>query len=108
MIVIDENGCLSDTSNLIYFDITGIGDVDTKNPEIIIFPNPVNHIVIIKYPEDNPGSMMSICDTKGRILMNRILSHGSNETDISFLAKGIYLIKVPNGAGCTLLKLVKE
>jgi len=108
VIVTDYNGCLSDTSNSIYFDITGINTNFSDNRQIRIYPNPASARITIENIETNTCAIMSIYDTKGRILMNQTLVPGKNETDISFLAKGIYFIKVTGETGRAFHKLVKE
>jgi len=108
VIVTDSYGCLSDTSNAIYFDITGISTAFSDHSHIRIYPNPASDRITIENTATNKGAMMSICDTKGRILMSGMLSPGKNETDISFLAKGIYFIKVTGETGTTVHKFVKE
>lgn len=108
VIVTDNNGCLSDTSNAIYFDITGISTAFSADSPVRIYPNPGNNMVIIENAESNAGGMMSVCDTKGRILMNKILNPGKNETDISFLSRGIYFIKVTGETGTSVHRFVKE
>jgi hypothetical protein len=108
VIVTDNNGCVSDTSNAIYYDVTGISTAFSDKGQIRIYPNPASDRITIENTDANKCETISIYDTEGRILMNSPLNPGRHEKDISFLARGIYFVKVLDEKGISFYKFVKE
>jgi len=68
----------------------------TQN-KIVISPNPASGIIRLTIPSINKNASLSILDIQGKqVLSGGLISEGLNNTqlDVSFLQKGLYLIKV--------------
>lgn len=76
--------------------------------DIIIYPNPATDRIIIENIDAQQGDMISIYDSRGRVIMNQSLKHGRNEIDISGLTEGLFFIKVEDEQGMLVNKFVKE
>lgn len=76
-----------------------VTDIDSK----IIYPNPANDRLYIKY--DNFSAFVMIFDLQGRQVFNRQI--GSDFIDISNLSEGIYLVKVVDAGNIIVNKLIK-
>jgi photosystem II stability/assembly factor-like uncharacterized protein len=99
------NGCVSDTSNIIYVLITGLENLLSENNSIQIYPNPANTTIDISHTK---RSEIEIINIEGQILKS-ISATGNNTTiDISSFAKGMYFVKVKNETGIAIKKFVKE
>jgi uncharacterized protein (TIGR02145 family) len=74
---------------------------------IKIYPNPATNKIIIDCP-DYKNLSLFIYSIVGKIILQRKLINGTNEVDISFLSKGLYIIKVSGAEWAVQQKLVKE
>ncbi len=100
--VTDSNGCTSFSTPIVY---TGIENINDEN--ISIYPNPLaagswqlavgNNLI---------GAQIEIIDDNGRIVYQSQIKNLHSEIDAQF-AGGVYLLRVTNGAGVTVRKLVK-
>lgn len=90
---------------------TGINDA-RQIKGVQLFPNPSAAEVTVQIENTNPGVYsFQVMDMTGRVLHTEqsLLGSGTNKykTDISTLTSGIYLMKVVNGTGETLMKFHK-
>lgn len=75
---------------------------------VYIFPNPALNSFSIKYELGfEKGAYCQIYDMTGKIVQKNELKEQSNEIDISVLAKGVYSVKIFNGAKVCVKKLSK-
>ncbi len=76
-------------------DCSGIGLNKYKKAkrEINIYPNPANNQLNIFIPEITVHEQLTITDIKGTVIISDILEK-KTELDISYLAKGVYFVKV--------------
>lgn len=88
--VILEDSCVG-TSECIAFIVTGIED-DHISGDVSIYPNPSEGIFYIKNESQYPISSMIINTLSGNQVQVLDLS-GKKALDLSFLEKGVYLIK---------------
>lgn len=72
---------------------TGLND---KSVQFTIYPNPTKDFVIVELAHNN-STRITISDITGKTIIDRITT-GKEFIDVSFLNKGIYLIKVNNSA----------
>ena len=100
--VSDSNSC-SASSAVFSFHLS-IPDL----PENIFtfFPNPVQDILHIKINNPNPNVSLTVIDIAGNPVLNRIISEGENDIDLSGLHTGYYLLKIENGNGMALKSLM--
>lgn len=72
----------------------------------MIYPNPANDQITVAGVK--AGAELLILDAHGRVVLNRTLD-GSNEIDISGLAKGMYYVKLQNASrSLAIQKLIIE
>jgi hypothetical protein len=97
VVATNQHGCTSDTAELeVYIGSTDVIDI-VNNKNIKIYPNPANENLVVLYNED---FVMEIYDLSGR----KLIVSGKKETDISYLSKGIYFVKIVDKKGALLLK----
>ena len=82
-----------------------IDDLTNQNPEIKLFPNPVHNTFNISTKKGIAAKSITIISSNGRVIKN--IEPLKTDIDISFLAKGIYFIKVKTEFGSTIQKLIK-
>ena len=99
-LVVDANGCVSDTA---YYDVTffpATNIFDNQNSELSIFPNPSNGLFTINYTPSTLGiHKIKLVDILGNRILNmdylpHTLSSNSIEIDISDQVKGIYFLEI--------------
>jgi len=108
--VTDANGCMaSDTVEVTVIDDTGINGIDNDNA-VSLFPNPTKGIFNLSINGISGNIDMQILDASGRLISNEKLigvkSGYIKEFDVSYLARGIYYIKLMNNDIIKLEKLV--
>jgi hypothetical protein len=67
---------------------------DGKNPYLNIYPNPATRIVHIAMSDYKPGSSISILDSKGNVVYEKLLKEHSASLNIENLTSGIYLVRI--------------
>ncbi|MDQ1265958.1 MAG: hypothetical protein QG635_1110, partial [Bacteroidota bacterium] len=108
--VVDSNGCVSDTSDKYYFEVTGV-DENENNELIRIFPNPASDVLYISIlnPEQKKLSVEIIDELGGRsyFSQNYQISNNFNETiGLDKFASGIYFIRFRLGEITITRKLI--
>lgn len=88
-IVTGTGGCVSDTSNIIYYLFTAIDEND--NLKVEIYPNPTSGIINFNYGSNGRPYFVSIYNSLGENLMENI---DPSMIDLSLFESGIYYIKV--------------
>ena len=74
-----------------------------------VYPNPVTNILNISVLGDiDSKGVLTIADSKGAVVMREKIIHNPQAINISRLAKGVYLMKINNGANKITAKFVKE
>ncbi len=61
--------------------------------QLIVSPNPVNNVAIIRSPAEATGSSVSIYDLQGRLLKSMTIQSAETPVDMSGWAPGIYLFE---------------
>lgn len=115
-VIVTQNACSSDTSNIIYADLT---DIDkTESTELLIYPNPVKNKMIIEILNPHPsyyrtGSGFSLLNSKfeilnviGQVIYSSVICHPSLVIDLSALPRGIYVLKIYTDKKIIIKKIV--
>jgi len=104
VIITDNNGCISDTSNIITIIITGIPEIN--NSDFVLYPNPNNGQFIIKHLGSQKKYYVQIINELGEPLLQEQINNPLGSFDISYLAKGVYFIKIISEKETYLEKLI--
>ncbi len=92
----DNNGCVNSDSKPISVDpCTGFVGEAVKDNEVTIYPNPASSRLSVKV--DWTGTLKML-DNTGSSIYQQPLESGLNKMDITFLAPGIYFIKIANNS----------
>lgn len=73
--------------------LLSIAESDLKNNEITIYPVPTTNGIISLKSENKKIGSFDIFDISGKILFSNYIDSKSTKIDVSFLEKGIYLLK---------------
>ncbi len=103
--IVTLNGCTSDSSNIIYYDNTGINNTDAKDI-YIIYPNPVKDVLTVETNTNNSYNL-EITNQLGQTIYSSIIKN-KKIIDASFFAKGVYVIKLINNKESSIKMFVKE
>jgi len=82
------------------------GITDQVNTEMRIWPNPVREFLKLSGPET--GAHVQICDTRGRVVLEKDDWRTTDPLDVSFLDSGIYMVRVRDTSGFRTGKFVKQ
>ncbi len=108
--IVSQNGCISDSSNIIHLDFTGIGINTAKDISIQITPNPVKEILYLKTKGVKEKLLLEIFDMLGKPVYSESLSSSSPdlniEINVSKFNKGIFFVKISNNQICKTEKIV--
>lgn len=80
----------------------GVEEID--NEEVVIYPNPVDDIVMIETHGRASLQNVIIYDVNGR----KVLSTSESKIDISDIPSGIYMMKIESSDGIFYKKIIKE
>ena len=89
-----------------------VGIEETKNSEsnIVVFPNPTKDRISIEIKRLNAikDNVILISDVEGQKILEQTLQKEKTDFDLSWLAKGIYIIKVINNERTEVRKFIKK
>ena len=71
---------------------------NVNSSNINIFPNPAKTSITVIIPEILPNTSIKIFDMSGKTVKETTVSNEKTTIDVSYLAKGIYIINVKNDA----------
>lgn len=100
-VIVIENGCVSDTSNIIQVGI----DEPVICKDIDIYPNPATNNITIKAPQK---STIEILNIQRQLLKSLIACGDKTKVNVSVLPCGVYFIKVKTDKGIWIKKFIKE
>ena len=82
------------------------GTPEHANALLRISPNPVGDMLILS----GPGSevQVQICDTRGRVVLEKNSWFTSDPLDVSRLASGIYLLRIRGNSSLRTERFVKQ
>jgi hypothetical protein len=85
-----------------------------KTTKVMLFPNPTDDILTVKFPSMGSPAILMVIDAAGRIIMNASVVTLANEDittsiqDVSFLTQGIYTMVISSGEKNYSVKFVKD
>ncbi|WKN44878.1 carbohydrate-binding protein [Tunicatimonas pelagia] len=75
--------------------------------EVVLYPNPAQREVRVQLPDDQSAAQLRVLDLTGRVVLEAPL-RGSEVLDIQTLPKGLYTVRVRQGAVVISEKLLVE
>ncbi|MFK7950694.1 MAG: zinc-dependent metalloprotease [Saprospiraceae bacterium] len=92
--------------------INSTNDVEEEEPKVVIFPNPFNDYVNVKYQLTQSSDVfIDVYDITGRLLQRQDLGfqiQGEHQNQINLnLSKGVYFVKLQTNYGFKTIKVIK-
>lgn len=108
LVVIDENGCISPSSEVI-FVMSGNGQKYFLG-NMQVYPNPAEHQLWVELPEVISKADLSVFDSHGKIVFTSSIERKGNtvELDLSGLPPGSYFMTLRNQDGFFTARFVKS
>lgn len=88
-VLVTENGCVSDTSNIVVIDDVSINELDLTGA-VIIYPNPTSGKFDVQYPQNVGFQYFELRDLSGRLIAEQT----TNSFDLSELPMGTYILGI--------------
>ncbi|MBK7667500.1 MAG: T9SS type A sorting domain-containing protein [Sphingobacteriaceae bacterium] len=89
--------------------ICGVGiNEQSMSKNVLVFPNPTQNFLNIKFPEDISSVTISLTDITGKIVINDKIIASGESLNISYLSKGLYTVIIKAKDFTIHKKLVKE
>jgi len=112
-VVVTINNCTSDTSDIVYYYITGSQTAETVNKEIFIYPNPFNdHFNVIHLSEKDASYEIELFSITGQVFLDKNISFDSLNheyiVNIADLPKGMCFVRLKNKDEVFIYKIVKQ
>lgn len=105
-IVTNSNGCLSDTSNSLYYILSHISELTEDG--ITIYPVPANNILTVKSEFITNDYIIEIDNMLGQPVYRDYLTSNIKEINLSEISEGFYLLKFNNSKCLIVKKIVIE
>ena len=102
-VVVVKNGCVSDTSNVIYLGIDNL----LSNESISIYPNPSNGKITVEILHPIKESDLKIFNIDGQEIIEKQIMEGKTEIDIKKLTNGVYFVKLTTDKFVGVIKIIK-
>ncbi len=104
-------GC-STTDTIVIANLTAVETIPGSNAKVTYFPNPVNNELSIKIETDkNESFTIDLINPSGQIVKNIKTDHTlfySDKIDVKGFNSGLYLLKVGNGKGNAVFKVIVQ
>ena len=82
-------------------------DVRCGKSTISVFPNPATTLINVNISGvDARGTMATLINTAGQVVLNKNLQNGTNQLDVSKFAAGIYHLKLVSNTGTENIKVL--
>lgn len=95
---------LLDDLKIVNAPLSGIND--KVKEDVVFYPNPARDVIVV---DSKVGSMVTIRDLSGRILLRQAVSEMNKEISLSSLFKGTYIVELTGlGSSTKVSKLVKD
>jgi len=80
-----------------------------KNSIIVVYPNPADKLINIKYNELLTNSAkLTICNSSGEVIISKQIKSSKTQININYLSGGVYSLKIVNGSDFKYGKFVKQ
>ena len=87
----------------------GINELDIKEDEVLVFPNPANETINVRVPNNFADKItVEVYDVLGRNYSTQSSTTNSLKINCTELAKGIYFLKVITSTGKQSFTLIKK
>jgi len=105
-VIVSLDGCDSDSSNHIFINDAGFGNIEINNL-LQVYPNPFTNELIIEIEGNNDVISLEIFNSIGKVVfkgnvLEKIIVSTANFSD------GVYLIKLEDGNSFELTKIIKQ
>jgi len=88
-------------------DIAPINGVEKS--KLILFPNPVLDVLNIEIANAGlQATLIEIVGIDGKVALRSVLHNTKSSISVSYLPKGLYLLRSNNGTNTTNLKFIKQ
>jgi len=98
----------SDTSEIIFADVSDCTNLREKENKIVLFPNPTTGYFIINGIENTNFNRIEIVNIQGQKLFFSQFAENNYEINISSFEKGIYFIKIISDDEVVVKRIIKE
>lgn len=78
--------------------VSDVAPVNAANQGIKLFPNPATSQISIELEDVNKECTVSIYNTNGELVFNKIVTSSKTVVDTQNFSKGAYLVKIDNGS----------
>ena len=105
-LTINNGGCSSTQSFTI---LTGVKQIGSLNPKVVISPNPTSGMVSILIDKALEEDLQILVrDINGKAVMNSMLTKGSTEVKLNFaeLSSAVYLVQIKGRTFSEVRKLI--
>ncbi len=89
-------------------ELTSSEEINFSNNEIIIYPNPTNDLLYIKFQGDIKPHRIIVSDITGMLLIKKTLIHKTESINLSNFNQGIFIINIETNKGNYKQKIIKE
>ena len=84
-------------------------NINCSKGSVVVYPNPASEVLNVNIVgADDKGTVASLFNQSGQVVLSKNLPNGSNELDIRKLATGIYQLRLVNNTGTENIKIVKD
>ena len=104
------NYAFTSYSNRKNIAVTGIGNLNTGDNSIDIYPNPANDVINITLHQPVDDGVLTICNVLGQQVYQNKIAGATNSTvniDIGALSQGVYILKMETGGQSLVKRIVK-
>ena len=99
----DENGCLIEKCEDITV-LTATGDLTLEDPLLNVYPNPVNDILYLDFPNDVDLTQIELVNLNGQVVQT--FKEDLRQLDLSSLESSIYFLRIIDKEGSVSTKKV--
>ena len=110
VLVTDSNGCTSDTSNILYFVVSGISGTPLMEQNVRIYPNPASDRITIEIIDFHASDDLTfeLYNIEGQMVKRLPLVSNQTVIDLMPFSSGMYIIKLTGNNGILLQRVLKE
>ncbi len=86
----------------------GLSVKEEKLNTLKIFPNPVNDILYVKFPDEIEQSVITIYNILGKVVLQKIITKTDFSEDVSSMASGLYMLRLNTKTSSKIFKFIKS
>lgn len=103
-VIVTENSCVSDSSNIVFFTPLALTNYETAW-QTGVFPNPANDMIYIKC---NGNLFAELINVYGQTIRKLQTSDSETIISLSDIKPGVYFIKINSAGRATVKKIIKQ